>query len=54
VGVALEDAHDYLAAGAVAVGVSSQLFMPEAIESGDWANDYGAIAVSSSTTPLIA
>ncbi len=36
-GVTLENAQDYLAAGAVAVGVSSHLFLPEAIAAGDWA-----------------
>jgi 2-dehydro-3-deoxyphosphogluconate aldolase/(4S)-4-hydroxy-2-oxoglutarate aldolase len=35
-GVMLEDVQDYIEAGAVAVGVSSHLFVPEAIAAGDW------------------
>jgi len=35
-GVTLENAAEFLAAGAIAVGLSGQLFPPEAIAAGDW------------------
>jgi len=36
-GITLENARDFLQAGALAVGLSGQLFPPEAIANGNWA-----------------
>jgi 2-dehydro-3-deoxyphosphogluconate aldolase/(4S)-4-hydroxy-2-oxoglutarate aldolase len=36
-GVTLENAHTFLAAGAIAVGLSGQLFPKQAVATGDWA-----------------
>jgi 2-dehydro-3-deoxyphosphogluconate aldolase/(4S)-4-hydroxy-2-oxoglutarate aldolase len=35
-GVTLENAKEFIAAGAIAVGLSGQLFPPNLVESGDW------------------
>ena len=35
-GVTLENAKEFIAAGAIAVGLSGQLFPPQLVELGDW------------------
>jgi len=35
-GVTIENAQDFLAAGAIAVGLSGNLFPPSAVQAGDW------------------